>query len=185
MKVICFIGPKGHGKDTAAQYMAQYLDSKKKTGAILPLAQYLKQVGTRTFGYDDSKKNQGHREKLIELADAIRSVEPFAFINAWESLVRSDAWDENRTRDYYLVPDVRLEREIDFFRDKYSAEFVLIYRPDMLASADSTHETEELAVRFARLHASRNPVPNWISKVLVNNDLPTLKNEAQNIVRRI
>lgn len=108
MKVICISGKSGSGKDTAAKYFKDCLESDGHTVLITHFADLLKYICTKFFRWD-GRKNEVGREMLQTVGtEIVREKDP----DYWARFICDmfeffpDYWE------YVIISDLRFENEL-------------------------------------------------------------------------
>lgn len=106
MTVILISGKAGHGKDTVADLMKEYLEKNGKTVLIIKFGDAVKWLASKYFGFDGKKDTQGRNILQTLGTEIMRAKYP----TYWAELVAKfisacNSWD------YVLIPDLRFSNE--------------------------------------------------------------------------
>lgn len=139
MKVILISGKAGHGKDTLAGYMKDYLESRKFKVLIVHYGDLLKYICKSLFGWDGQKDDYGRTLLQRVGTDVIRKKEP----DYWVRFVSDMLWFFPDEWDYVLIPDVRFPNEIEGLAG-FDPYHIRIDRPgfNMLTEEQQHHISE-------------------------------------------
>lgn len=113
MKVILISGKAQHGKDTTANILKDYFESKNKKVLITHYGDLVKYICKTLFNWNGEKDKAG-RELLQRVGtDNIRKVYPEFWVrHIYELLtVFNGEWD------YVIIPDCRFPNEIEIFSE--------------------------------------------------------------------
>lgn len=114
VKVIAISGRAGHGKDTVASIIEDYLKQDGKTVLITHYADLLKYICKTFFGWDGKKDEKGRSLLQYVGTDVIRKSEP----NFWVDFVADIIKYFEKQWDYVLIPDTRFPNEFDRLKEK-------------------------------------------------------------------
>lgn len=142
VQIVLFSGKALSGKTTAANLIAHNLClfpgiSVKHTA----LAQPIKDLASREFGWDGIKDSKGRRLLQVIGTDAGREYDVDLWVRKLEDIILSDMNPPN----FVLIDDWRYTNERDFFVDKffYEVTTVRIERPGAgLDGANAAHISE-------------------------------------------
>ena len=146
-RVIAIVGPAGSGKTTLAEAICMH-----PKGVRLSIAAPIRSVAAVSFGevqkhreytintkYGVERAITG-REVLQEVGAALREFDPMFWLRAAESQIAKLGDDS-----IIVIDDVRLDREVDYFRKRYDTWVVLLW---------ASRETREK--RIGELHGERD-----------------------------
>lgn len=127
MVVITISGKARAGKDSLANMMRNYLESKGKKVSIIHYADELKWIA-RTLYHWDGEKDEYGRSLLQKLGDIGRAYDE----NYWvfNLVERIEAFLS--TNDFVIIPDCRYPNEINIWKGRASIYSILVVRPDFL-----------------------------------------------------
>lgn len=115
MKIICISGKAGHGKDTTAEILKEFLATTCRARVLIAHYGDLLKYICKTFLSWNGKKDEEGRELLQYVGtDVIRAHSPDYFVDFLVSFARLflSEWD------YMLIPDTRFENEITRWREE-------------------------------------------------------------------
>ena len=114
MKIICLSGCAGHGKDTAAQFLKDKLESKEKTVLVTHYADLLKYICKAFFGWNGEKDEAGRTLLQHVGTDIIRLKRP----NFWVKFLADlfELFDEQW--DFVIIADCRFPNELTYLQDR-------------------------------------------------------------------
>lgn len=142
MKVICISGKAGSGKDTAAQFMKEELESHGHRVLIIHYADLLKFMCSTYFNWDGVKDEAGRTLLQYIGTDIVRDKYP----NYWTDFVAGfiEMFDDDW--DCAIIPDARFPNEIDIMRERFGAVHVRVDRGRdhvrSMTSAQMEHPSE-------------------------------------------
>lgn len=143
MVVITISGKARAGKDSLANMMRNYFESKGKKVSIVHYADELKWIA-RTLYHWDGEKDEYGRSLLQKIGDIGRAYDE----NYWVfNLVNRVTAFLNIT-DYVIIPDCRYPNEINVWKERESIVSILVQRPDFLndLTEEQRHHSSETAL---------------------------------------
>lgn len=139
MKVILISGKAGHGKDTLAGYMKNYLESRGQKVLIIHYGDLLKYICKSLFGWDGKKDDRGRTLLQYVGTDVIRKQKPDYWVQFVADMLSffPDVWD------FVIIPDVRFPNEIEGLAG-FNPYVIRIVRPgfNMLTEEQQKHASE-------------------------------------------
>ena len=142
VKVIAISGHAGHGKDTVANIIEDYLKQDGKTVLITHYADLLKYICQTFFGWNGRKDEKGRSLLQYVGTDVIRKSEP----NFWVDFVADIIKYFEEQWDYVLIPDTRFPNEFDRLKEKgLDAVHVRVIRKNyqsLLTNEQKKHPSE-------------------------------------------
>lgn len=137
-KIILFSGKARHGKDTAAAFLKEELESRGKTVMIYHFADILKMICETSYNWTPGDKGPVGRTILQNVGTAYRENNPNCWLNIAEEIALAT------DKEYFIVPDCRYKNEADGFSgfEKY---VVRIVRPNFdngLTEEQKNHKSE-------------------------------------------
>jgi hypothetical protein len=108
--VINISGKAGHGKDTFASHLKEYLESQGLVVTVLHFAKAVKEIAKIEFGWDGNKDEKG-RQLLIDVGMKYREIDP----DIWVKKLIPDIG--TYLVDVILIPDTRFPNEISMIQD--------------------------------------------------------------------
>lgn len=157
MKIICFSGKAGSGKDTAARLMRNYLWGNGQRVLILHYADLLKFMCKQLFNWDGKKDERGRRLLQYVGTDVVRKKNPDLWVRfiEWELELFPDRWD------YVIIPDCRFPNELTILvEDGFDVKHVRVQRED--CEGGLTQEQKE--------HASETALDGVIADYTLENN---------------
>jgi hypothetical protein len=126
MKVLCISAKAQHGKDTAAGFIKEYLESKGGKVLITHYADLVKFVCTKFFNWDGRKDEKGRTLLQYVGTDVISSQQPSYWVDFIVSILKffENEWD------YVLIPDCRYPIEVLKMRENFDTSIIRIERPN-------------------------------------------------------
>ena len=140
-KVICISAKARHGKDTAAEILKKYLESKGQRVLITHYADLLKFICRNYFGWNGEKDETGRTLLQYIGTDVVGAKNPAywaEFVVGVLSMFESE-WD------YVLIPDCRYPIEVDTVKKKFDTTVLRVFRPDFdngLTETQKNHLSE-------------------------------------------
>lgn len=142
MKVICISGKAQHGKDTAARYLKEELESNGCKVLVTHYADLVKYVCANFFGWDGVKDEKGRHLLQFVGTDVVRAQNP----DYWVDFVISILTMFKGEWEYVIIPDCRFPNEIEKMRNAgFDVMHMRVIRPDFdngLTSEAKNHPSE-------------------------------------------
>lgn len=113
MKVICISGKAQHGKDTAAQFLADALKTGGYSVLVTHYGDLLKYICKTFFDWDGEKNDEGRTLLQKVGTDVIRAQCP----DYWVSFIAGIMKFFPNEWDYVLIPDCRFPDELNYLKD--------------------------------------------------------------------
>lgn len=174
MKVIVISGHAGHGKDTLAYMMKDYLEETDNRVLITHFGDLLKYICKTLFDWDGKKDDAGRSLLQYVGTDIVRKQQPDFFIDFLVNILKlfPSEWD------YILIPDCRFPNEITCFREN---EIDVIHIRINRTNFDSGLSEDQLK------HLSETMLDNYSADYYVLNDSTreNLKDKALEIINKI
>ena len=161
MKVLCISAKAQHGKDTAAEILKEYLESKGNRVLITHYADLLKFVCTKFFGWDGKKDEKGRTLLQYVGTDVISSQQPAYWVNFIISILKFFEYEW----DYVLIPDCRYPTEVTRMKEEFDTILLRVERPNF--ESDLTEKQKQ--------HVSETSMDNYKFDAVIQND-STLEN---------
>lgn len=141
MKVLCISAKARHGKDTAAEIIKDYLETKGNKVLITHYADLVKFVCTNFFNWDGKKDEKGRTLLQYVGTDVISSQQPAYWANFIVSILKffENEWD------YVLIPDCRYPIEFNTVADNFHTLLLRVERPNFdngLTDKQKQHSSE-------------------------------------------
>lgn len=167
MKVLCISAKAQHGKDTAAEIIKEYLESKGKRVLITHYADLVKFVCTKFFNWDGQKDEKGRTLLQYVGTDIISSQQPSYWVDFIISILKffETEWD------YVLIPDCRYPVEVTRMRATFETQILRIERPNF----------ESGLTEKQKQHISETSMDNYSFDAVVYND-STLESFKEKLV---
>lgn len=167
MKVLCISAKAQHGKDTAAEIIKEYLESKGKRVLITHYADLVKFVCTKFFNWDGQKDEKGRTLLQYVGTDVISSQQPSYWVDFIISILKffETEWD------YVLIPDCRYPVEVTRMRATFETQILRIERPNF----------ESGLTEKQKQHISETSMDNYSFDAVVYND-STLESFKEKLV---
>lgn len=126
MKVLCISAKAQHGKDTAAGFIKEYLESHGNKVLIAHYADLVKFVCTKFFNWDGQKDEKGRTLLQYVGTDVISSQQPSYWVDFVISILKffENEWD------YVLIPDCRYPIEVSKMGDNFHTMLLRVERPN-------------------------------------------------------
>lgn len=173
MKVITISGQAMHGKDTAANIMADILRNEGNKVLITHYADLLKYI-CKTFFEWDGKKDEKGRTLLQKVGtNVIRKEAPDYWVKFIADILSffKDQWD------YVIISDARFPNEIEYLKKRgHEVYHVNVIRPSfesVLTESQKNHPSET---------ALRDTTPDY---VLLNTTICELAEDVKRVVNEI
>lgn len=114
MRVICFSGKAGSGKDTSAGMFKQILQDNGSKVLLIHYADLLKFICRAFFGWNGEKDASGRTLLQHVGTDVVRKETPDYWVDFIADMLRRfpEEWE------YVLIPDARFPNEIDVLRER-------------------------------------------------------------------
>lgn len=142
MKVILISGKAGHGKDTAAKFLADALRSDGYSVLITHYGDLVKYVCQTFFDWNGEKDEYGRSLLQYIGTDSIREKRP----DYWVSFIAGILELFPNEWEYVLIPDCRFPNEIDYIKDAgFDAVHLRVIRENFespLTPEQQTHPSE-------------------------------------------
>ena len=141
MKVCCISAKARHGKDTAAEILKEYLESKGNRALIIHYADLLKYICKQFFGWDGNKDEKGRTLLQYIGTDVVGAKNPAYWA---EFIVGFLKMFENEW-DYVLIPDCRYPVEVATVERAFETIVLRVERPNFdngLTEAQKSHPSE-------------------------------------------
>ena len=144
LKVILISGKARSGKDTAAGFIKEELESKGLSVLKINYADYVKFICSKYFGCS-SEKNEASRSIWQYIGtDIIRKNNPDFWVKAVVDLVK--VLEPENLFDVIIIPDTRFPNEITYWMSEgYEVDTIRIIREDYvndLTSSQKQHLSE-------------------------------------------
>ena len=169
-KIILISGKAQHGKDTVAEQLHKALDANGYNSATFHIADYLKFIATKYYGWNGEKDVQG-RTLLQTLASTARQLDEDFWV-----CIASDALKLLSCEyDYIVVPDVRYKNEIEVLCRDHECTRIRIERPEFdigLTEEQKAHISETDLDDYAE----------WDHRVINNSSIDKLYSAAVNLI---
>ena len=141
MKVICISAKARHGKDTAAESLKYYLESKGQRVLITHFADLLKFICTKFFHWNGLKDEAGRTLLQFIGTDVVGKKNPAYWAEFVVSVLKlfENEWD------YVLIPDCRYPIEVETVGKAFETYILRVERPNFdngLTDAQKQHPSE-------------------------------------------
>ena len=141
MKVCCISAKARHGKDTAAELIKEYLESKGQRVLITHFADLLKFICIKFFGWDGNKDEKGRTLLQYIGTDVVGAKRPSYWAEFIVDILKmfEDEWD------FVLIPDCRYPIEVSILKEHFETLVLRVERPDFdngLTTAQKNHPSE-------------------------------------------
>lgn len=126
MRVLCISAKAQHGKDTAADIIKEYLESKGNKVLITHYADLVKFVCTNFFNWDGEKDEKGRTLLQYVGTDVVSSQQPSYWVDFIISILKffENEWD------YVLIPDCRYPVEAARMIETFDTKVLRVERPN-------------------------------------------------------
>lgn len=114
MRIVAISGQARHGKDTAAQFLKDNLETKGKKVVIMHYADLLKYICTTFLGWDGEKDEKGRSLLQHVGTDIVRNKRP----NFWVDFIGDILELFNDEWDYVIISDARFPNEINRLKER-------------------------------------------------------------------
>lgn len=165
MKICCISAKARHGKDTAAKFIKEHLESVGKRVLITHYADLVKFVCTNYFNWDGKKDEKGRNLLQYVGTDRISRYQPSYWVDFIISILNffENEWD------YVLIPDCRYPIEATRMIENFDTVVLRVERPNF--------ESELTAKQ--KQHSSEIAMDNYPFDVVLYNDadLEAFKNK--------
>lgn len=141
MKVCCISAKARHGKDTAAEGLKYYLESKGQRVLITHFADLLKFICTKFFNWNGLKDEAG-RTLLQYIGTDVVGAKNSAY---WAEFIVSVLKMFENEWDYVLIPDCRYPVEVATVERVFDTIVLRVERPNFdngLTAAQKSHPSE-------------------------------------------
>ena len=176
MIVILISGKARHGKDTAASYMKELLESPKFNSKVLitHYADLVKFVCEKYFDWEGKKDENGRHLLQYVGTDIVRANDP----DYWVRFVYDMAKMFSGKWDYMIIPDARFPNEISAFK---AGEFDTIHIRIVRDGFDDGMTEEQ------RNHASETALDSYKPDmtILNNGTMQDLRNKVEEATEEI
>ena len=170
MKVLCISAKAQHGKDTAAEIIKEYLESKGRRVLITHYADLVKFVCTKYFNWDGKKDVNGRSLLQYVGTDVVTSQQPSYWVDFVISILKffDNSWD------YVLIPDCRYPIEVTKMEEAFDTALLRVERPNF----DNGLTPEQ------KQHISETSMDNYLFDHVIYNDseLEDFKEKLVNFV---
>lgn len=141
MKVCCISAKAGHGKDTAAEILKNYLETRGKRVLIIHFADLLKYICKQFFGWDGNKDERGRTLLQYIGTDVVGAKNPAYWAEFVTNFLKmfEDEWD------YVLIPDCRYPVEVATVESVFETTVLRVERPNFdngLTDVQKNHPSE-------------------------------------------
>ena len=141
MKVICISAKARHGKDTAAESLKYYLESKDQRVLITHFADLLKFICTKFFHWNGLKDEAGRTLLQFIGTDVVGKKNPAYWAEFVVSVLKlfENEWD------YVLIPDCRYPIEVETVGKAFETYILRVERPNFdngLTDVQKQHPSE-------------------------------------------
>lgn len=179
-KIILISGKAGAGKDTAAQMMKEYLETKGKRVAVTHYAKHMKDMLYEFYNWDGIK-DAWARNKLQWLGtEKIRIAMNMPEFHVKRTSENMDIIQEDF--DYFIVADCRFPNELEYVGNYFGKDSTVTIRVNRI-NYKSTLSPE------AQNHPSEISLDSWedwdYEIISMNNDLDGLRAQCELIVDKI
>ena len=141
MKVCCISAKARHGKDTAAELIKEYLESKGQRVLITHFADLLKFICTKFFGWDGNKDEKGRTLLQYIGTDVVGAKRP----TYWAEFIVDVLKMFENEWDYVLIPDCRYPIEVTTLKSSFDTIVLRVERPNFesgLTATQKSHPSE-------------------------------------------
>ena len=147
MKVLCISAKAQHGKDTAAGFIKDYLESLGSRVLITHYADLVKFVCEKYFNWDGKKDEKGRTMLQYVGTDVISSQQPSYWVDFVVSILKffETEWD------YVLIPDCRYPVEVTRMKEYFDTTVLRVERPNFesgLTDKQKQHASEVSMDKF-------------------------------------
>ena len=128
IKIVCISGKAQHGKDTAANYIKDFLMEKNHSVLVTHYGDLAKYICKTFFDWNGIKDEDWRNLLQYVDTDIVRSQEP----EYWCKFVKGIADMFGMNWEYILIPDCRFPNEIDIWTkdDRYDMLHMRVERPN-------------------------------------------------------
>ena len=175
MRVCCISAKAQHGKDTAAEFLKEYLESLGNKVLITHYADLVKFVCKNYFGWDGQKDEKGRSLLQYIGTDKVGAKNPAFWVDFILSILKifEDEWD------YVLIPDCRYPIEVIRMKENFSTYLLRVERPGFdndLSYEQKQHSSETymddyhfdaVVYNDADLNSFREKLKQFTEKVLI------------------
>lgn len=181
-KIILISGKAQSSKDTSAQFMKSYLESKDERVLICHYADLLKYICKTFFNWDGVKDDKGRTILQHVGTDTIRMKNERP--DYWVDFIIEILWMFYDEWDYVLIPDCRFPNEIERMKSEFNGSWdynlvqsVRVNRPNF----DSGLSIDQLT------HSSECALDNYEFDHYITNDgtIEELEVKVKNLVDNI
>ena len=172
IKITCISGKAGHGKDTTAIFMKEFLEERGQRVLITHYGDLVKYIAKTFFGWDGNKDEAG-RSLLQRIGtDEIRAKCP----NYWTDFVKGIVKMFPAEWDHVLIPDCRFPNEVECFMEAgFDAVHIRVIRAPFvspLTLEQQMHPSEtaldgvradKYLLNTGTLEDYRRTVRNWLA----------------------
>jgi hypothetical protein len=141
MKICCISAKAQHGKDTAAELIKEYLESRGQKVLITHFADLLKFICKKFFNWDGQKDEKGRTLLQYIGTDVVGAKNPAYWAEFIVSILKmfENEWD------YVLIPDCRYPVEVATVERSFDTVVLRVERPGFdngLTEAQKNHPSE-------------------------------------------
>lgn len=142
-KIVLISGKARAGKDTTANYMKQYFESKGKKVIVLAFAYYLKEYVKNITGWDGKEETKPRSDLQYIGTDLIRNqIDKDLFVNR----IIEDIKVYGHFFDIVILDDTRMLNEIENIKDVFDNVITInVVRPNFVSELNEkqkAHATE-------------------------------------------
>jgi hypothetical protein len=141
MKICCISAKAQHGKDTAAKFIKERLESKGQRVLITHYADLLKFICVKFFDWNEVKDEVGRSLLQYIGTDVVGKKNP-AY---WAEFIASILYMFDGTWDYVLIPDCRYPIEVATMKKTFETIVLRVERPEFdngLTEIQKSHPSE-------------------------------------------
>ena len=141
MKICCISAKAQHGKDTAAELIKEYLESRGQKVLITHFADLLNFICKKFFNWDGQKDEKGRTLLQYIGTDVVGAKNPAYWAEFIVSILKmfENEWD------YVLIPDCRYPVEVATVERSFDTVVLRVERPGFdngLTEAQKNHPSE-------------------------------------------
>jgi hypothetical protein len=150
MQVCCISAKARHGKDTAAELIKEYLETKNKRVLIIHFADLLKFICTSFFGWDGKKDEKGRSILQHIGTDVVGAKNPEYWSDFIVNFLKlfEDEWD------IVLIPDCRYPIEANKMIENFPTTVLRVTRPFFISdlTPEQQRHTSEISMDDFHFH---------------------------------